>query len=97
MTISSPVLQVALDTHNLHRALQIARESVEGGVDWLEAGTPLIKSVGMEAVRELKKLFPSMKIVADLKIMDVGGYETEIAAKAGVHTDGQRIAGSFID
>ena len=37
MTISSPVLQVALDTHNLHRALQIARESVEGGVDWLEA------------------------------------------------------------
>jgi 3-hexulose-6-phosphate synthase/6-phospho-3-hexuloisomerase len=83
MTISSPVLQVALDTHNLHRALQIARESVEGGVDWLEAGTPLIKSAGMEAVRELKKLFPSKKLVADLKILDVGGYETEIAAKAG--------------
>ncbi len=83
MTISSPVLQVALDTHNLHRALQIARESVDGGAHWLEAGTPLVKSAGMDSVRELKKLFPSRKIVADLKILDVGGYETEIAAKAG--------------
>jgi len=83
MRVSSPVLQVALDAHNLHRALQIAEESVEGGADWLEAGTPLIKSAGMDSVRELKKRFPSKKIVADLKILDVGGYETEIAAKAG--------------
>jgi len=77
------VLQAALDVMNLHRALQIAKESVEGGVDWLEAGTPLIKSEGMNAVRELRRLFPSHKIMADLKIMDVGGFETEIAGRAG--------------
>lgn len=78
-----PYLQVALDMVNLHRALQIAAESVEGGADWLEAGTPLIKSEGMEALRALKKSFPAHTIVADMKTIDVGGYEVEIASKAG--------------
>ncbi|HEC94778.1 MAG TPA: bifunctional hexulose-6-phosphate synthase/ribonuclease regulator, partial [Thermoplasmatales archaeon] len=40
------VLQVALDLLNAHRALKIAEEAVNGGADWLEAGTPLIKSEG---------------------------------------------------
>lgn len=78
-----PVLQVALDLMNLHRILKIAEEAVEGGVDWLEAGTPLIKSEGMDSVRELKKRFPGKKIVADMKTMDTGTYEIEIASKAG--------------
>lgn len=78
-----PVLQVALDLMNLHRVLKIAEEAVEGGVDWLEAGTPLIKSEGMDSVRELKKRFPGRKIVADMKTMDTGAYEVEIASKAG--------------
>ena len=77
------MIQVALDVMNKHRALQIAREAVEGGGDWLEAGTPLIKSEGMDTVRELKRMFPGRKIVADLKVLDVGGFETEIAARAG--------------
>ncbi|MHC5039293.1 MAG: orotidine 5'-phosphate decarboxylase / HUMPS family protein, partial [Planctomycetota bacterium] len=47
-------LQVALDFVNLKRALKVARESVEGGADILEAGTPLIKSEGLDAVRALK-------------------------------------------
>ena len=78
-----PVLQVALDHMHLKRALQAAREAVDGGADWLEAGTPLIKSEGMEVVRELKKSFPGATIVADLKTMDTGAFEVEIAAKAG--------------
>ncbi len=48
------ILQVALDLTILERAVQIAKESVEGGVDWIEVGTPLIKSVGMDAVRTMK-------------------------------------------
>ncbi|MHA1270925.1 MAG: 3-hexulose-6-phosphate synthase [Candidatus Helarchaeota archaeon] len=76
-------VQVALDLMNLDRAIQIAKEAVEGGVDWLEAGTPLIKSEGMNAVRTLKKSFPNNTIVADMKIMDVGSIEVEMAAKAG--------------
>src|SRR5919198_5518237 len=78
-----PVLQVALDHMHLKRALLAAKEAVEGGADWIEAGTPLIKSEGMEAVRALRKACPGRTIVADLKTMDTGAFEVEIAAKAG--------------
>ncbi len=77
------VLQVALDLLNKDRALNIAKETVKGGADWLEAGTPLIKSEGMDVIRQLKKIFPRKIIVADMKTMDTGALETEMAAKAG--------------
>lgn len=80
-----PVLQVALDLMHLKRAVEIAAEAVEGGADWLEAGTPLIKSEGSDVLRELKRRFPKHTIVADMKTMDVGGFEVEIAAKAGAN------------
>ena len=83
MRLEKPVLQVALDFENLSRALTAAREAVDGGADWVEAGTPLIKSEGLDAVRELKKAFPDKRIVADMKVMDTGAFEVEIAAKAG--------------
>lgn len=83
-----PALQVALDEVNLDRALQYAREAVAGGVDWIEAGTPLIKSVGLDAVRALKREFPGKTIVADMKTMDTGAFETEVAAKAGADVIG---------
>jgi len=78
-----PVLQVALDFLNLNRALNIAHDAISGGADWLEAGTPLIKSEGLNSIRSLRKRFPKATIVADMKIMDVGRIETEAAAKAG--------------
>ncbi|MBW2109454.1 MAG: DUF561 domain-containing protein [Deltaproteobacteria bacterium] len=80
-----PILQLALDFVDLSRALKCAEAAVEGGVDWLEAGTPLIKSEGLEAVRALRKRFPGATIVADMKIMDAGRIEVESAAKAGAH------------
>ena len=61
----------------------MAKEAVPGGIDWIEAGTPLIKSEGMEAIRELKRIFPNKKIIADMKTMDTGDFETEMASKAG--------------
>ena len=83
MRLDRPILQVALDFENLSRALLAAKEAVEGGADWVEAGTPLLKSEGLDAVRELKKAFPHQRVVADMKIMDTGAFEVEIAAKAG--------------
>ena len=80
-----PVLQLALDFVDLKRALKSARAGIAGGVDWLEAGTPLIKSEGLHSVRELRKLFPDKTIVADMKIMDTGRTEVETAAKAGAN------------
>jgi 3-hexulose-6-phosphate synthase/6-phospho-3-hexuloisomerase len=76
-------LQVALDFVDLPRAIAVAREAVAGGCDWVEAGTPLIKAEGLNAVRELKAAFPDKTIVADMKTMDAGRVEVEYAAKAG--------------
>ncbi len=80
-----PVLQVALDFLDTERALRLAHEAVHGGADWLEAGTPLLKSEGLEVVRKLRSLFPFHVIVADLKTMDAGRIEFEATAKAGAN------------
>jgi len=80
--MEKPILQVALDLVELKRAVEIAEEALEGGVDWLEIGTPLIKSEGMNAVREIKKRF-KVKTLADMKTIDTGNVEVEIAAKSG--------------
>jgi 3-hexulose-6-phosphate synthase/6-phospho-3-hexuloisomerase len=78
-----PILQVALDLLELKRAIEIAGEAIEGGADWLEAGTPLIKSEGMNAIRELKKHYRGHKVLADMKTIDTGAIEVEMAAKSG--------------
>jgi len=78
-------LQLALDFVDLARALHVAQLAVPAGVDWVEAGTPLIKSEGLNAVRELRRHFPNHTIVADMKIMDAGRIEVESAAKAGAN------------
>jgi 3-hexulose-6-phosphate synthase/6-phospho-3-hexuloisomerase len=79
------VLQVALDILELTRALQIASESIDGGADWIEIGTPLIKSEGMQAIRSMRDRFPDSIIVADMKVADTGTLEVEMAAKAGAN------------
>jgi len=76
-------LHLALDFLDLERALRVAHLAVPQGVDWVEAGTPLIKSEGLNAVRRLREEFPGKKIVADLKTADAGRVEMEAAAKAG--------------
>ncbi|MDR0778709.1 MAG: orotidine 5'-phosphate decarboxylase [Methanomassiliicoccaceae archaeon] len=78
-----PVLQIALDLMHLKRSVEIAHESIDGGADWIEVGTPLIKSEGSESIRTLRREFPGKKLIADTKTMDVGSFEVEIAAKAG--------------
>ena len=60
----------------------MAQRAVRAGVDWLEAGTPLILAEGLNAVRGLRREFPH-PIVADLKTMDGGYLEAEMMAKAG--------------
>ena len=79
------VLQVALDILELKRALQIAQESLEGGSDWIEVGTPLIKSEGMQSIRLMRDRFPDTILVADMKVADTGALEVEMAAKAGAN------------
>jgi 3-hexulose-6-phosphate synthase len=86
MTLSSlsfPIVQISLDVTSLDEALATAAAAVDAGVDWLEAGTPLILAEGVRAVEQLRARFPAHPIVADLKIMDGGYLETKMMAGAG--------------
>ena len=78
-----PIVQISLDLTNLADALEMAEIAVSAGVDWLEAGTPLLLGEGLRAVEALHTRFPKHPIVADLKTMDGGYLEAEMMAKAG--------------
>ncbi|HYO48940.1 MAG TPA: orotidine 5'-phosphate decarboxylase / HUMPS family protein [Chloroflexia bacterium] len=78
-----PIVQLSLDLTSIEEALAVAEIGVRAGVDWLEAGTPLILAEGLRAVRALHERFPDHPIVADLKTMDGGYLEAEMMAKAG--------------
>src|SRR5882757_7621961 len=78
-----PIVQISLDILTIDEALATAEMALRAGVDWLEAGTPLIIAEGMNGVRALRERFPDTPIVADLKTMDGGYLEAEMMAKAG--------------
>ncbi len=77
------IVQISLDVTDIAEALDTARMARRAGVDWLEAGTPLIIAEGMHGVRALRAEFPGVPIVADLKTMDGGWLEAQMMAQAG--------------
>ncbi|MGN6296232.1 MAG: orotidine 5'-phosphate decarboxylase / HUMPS family protein [Ginsengibacter sp.] len=79
----NPIVQISLDLTNIEEALETAAMAMRAGVDWLEAGTPLILAEGLHGVKKLRETFPNVPIVADLKTMDGGYLEAEMMAKAG--------------
>jgi 3-hexulose-6-phosphate synthase/6-phospho-3-hexuloisomerase len=81
--MTSPIVQISLDLTSLDEAIETAQIAIDAGVDWLEAGTPLLLAHGLHAVERLRARFPGHPIVADLKVMDGGYLETEMMAKAG--------------
>jgi 3-hexulose-6-phosphate synthase len=80
---SRPIVQISLDLTTIEEALDHARKAVRAGVDWLEAGTPLLLGEGLHGVEALRREFPNHPVVADLKTMDGGYLEAEMMAKAG--------------
>tara|TARA_B100000242_G_C42945290_1_gene438364 strand:+ start:131 stop:835 length:705 start_codon:yes stop_codon:yes gene_type:complete len=79
----NPLVQISLDLTNIDEAIETASMALRAGVDWLEAGTPLILAEGLHGVRNLRDSFPNVPIVADLKTMDGGYLEAEMMAKSG--------------
>lgn len=77
------IIQISLDVTTIPEALVTAEMALAAGVDWLEAGTPLIIAEGMGGVRALRQAFPFVPIVADLKTMDGGWLEAQMMAQAG--------------
>jgi 3-hexulose-6-phosphate synthase len=50
-----PTVQISLDLTNIDEALETAALALRAGVDWLEAGTPLILAEGLHGVRKLRE------------------------------------------
>ncbi|MBP1153770.1 MULTISPECIES: 3-hexulose-6-phosphate synthase [unclassified Paenibacillus] len=75
-------LQLALDLVDIPGAKQLVKE-VEEHIDIVEIGTPVVINEGLRAVKEIKEAFPSLTVLADLKIMDAAGYEVMKASEAG--------------
>jgi 3-hexulose-6-phosphate synthase len=75
-------LQIALDTRSLAEAVKLA-EIIQNQVDIIEVGTPLIKRYGVESIRTIKQTCPAHPVVADMKTMDGGTYEAELAFDYG--------------
>lgn len=78
-----PIVQISLDLTDIEEAVSTAHTAVRAGVDWLEAGTPLLLAEGLHCVKRLRREFPDHPIIADLKTMDGGYLEAEMMAKAG--------------
>ena len=72
------LIQLSLDVTTIPEALEMAHAACDAGVDWLEAGTPLILAEGLHGVRALRREFPDSPLVADLKTMDGAGLEGEM-------------------
>jgi 3-hexulose-6-phosphate synthase len=79
------IIQISLDVTTNAEALELAHAAARAGVDWLEAGTPLILAEGLRCVEALRASFPDKPIVADLKTMDGAGLEAEMMFKAGAN------------
>lgn len=75
-------LQLALDLVDIPEAKRVVAE-VADYIDIVEIGTPVVINEGLKAVKEIKAAFPNLRVLADLKIMDAGGYEVMKASESG--------------
>jgi len=75
-------LQLALDRMSIHEAVAIAKEA-EPYIDWLEIGTSLIKEFGMDSLRQIRRAFPDLYLVADIKTFDNAAYEFNLCFDNG--------------
>jgi len=77
------LLQVALDLIDVKEAISLAKLVRDGGADIIEVGTPLIKCAGANVIKSVKESCRDALVLADLKTLDAGWLETEIAARNG--------------
>ncbi len=74
-----PYLQIAFDIPSLERTKKIISELPKSDRIILEVGTPLLKRYGTRVIRDLRELAQDVFIVADLKTLDVGKVEVDLA------------------
>jgi len=74
-----PYLQIALDLPSAEAVRRVVEQVPRNDSIILEAGTPLIKKCGVGIIREMREFVSDAFIIADLKTMDVGKVEVDMA------------------
>ena len=74
-----PYLQIALDIPDIEKIKKIISELPPSDRIILEAGTPIIKKYGLKIIHDLREITKDIFIVADLKTLDVGQVEVDLA------------------
>jgi 3-hexulose-6-phosphate synthase len=76
--------QISVDTANLPQGLIVAEAALAAGVTLVEMGTPLLKSEGVRnVVPAFRDRFPEALLLADMKTMDGGAFETRAVFEGG--------------
>jgi len=78
-----PLLQIALDFIHLSDAVRVVNILRGLDVDIFEAGTPLLKSEGIKAVKVIKDFVGDAIVLADMKTADTGALEVRLAVENG--------------
>lgn len=76
-------LQVALDVRDVDHAIAVAQAAASAGIQFIEVGDPLIKSVGIQAISAIKQRTPGVWIVAEMMSADWGRDQVVLATEAG--------------
>jgi bifunctional enzyme Fae/Hps len=74
-----PYLQIALDNPDLERAKKVIQQLPGSDRIIIEVGTPLIKRYGTRVINDLRQVAKDIFVVADLKTLDVGKVEADLA------------------
>jgi len=74
-----PYVQISLDIPDLERNKKIITSIPRSDRIILELGTPLIKRYGTKVISELREIARDVFFVADLKTLDVGKVEVDLA------------------
>lgn len=78
--------QISVDVSTIEQGLTVAAASLDGGVDILEMGTPLLKNAGVSnVVPAFRRRFPDALLLADMKTMDGGGGEARSVYAGGAN------------
>lgn len=77
-----PYLQIALDVPSLKKTLDIIKQVPHSDRILLEAGTPLVKRYGVDVIKKLRETAKEVFITCDLKTLDVGKVEVDMAYEA---------------
>jgi bifunctional enzyme Fae/Hps len=74
-----PYLQIAFDAPSIERTKQIISQVPQSDRIIFEVGTPLLKKYGTRVIRDIREIAKDTFVVADLKTLDVGKVEVDLA------------------